>query len=145
MARRRGSVHRSIGIEFDDSEFLDDLDAAVDTFHADAQKAIEVTAATAAAEMRRRAMPDRELAARIELNKGADYVEVGTSFHRGVWAEFGTGVYGPGHHPIVPRKKQVLAGGLAHPVEQVAGMHPHPWFRPAINKAIRDFRKAFKA
>jgi hypothetical protein len=144
MARPRGSIHRGIGIEFDDSEFLDSLDDAVAAFHADAQKAIEVTANAAATEMRRRAGSDHELAASIKVTKGHDYVEVGSGSPHGIWREFGTGVFGPGHHPIVPRRAEVLAGGLHHPVAQVAGMHPQPWFRPSINAALRRFRQAFR-
>jgi hypothetical protein len=144
MGRPRGSIRRSVGIEFDDSEFLGSLEEAVEEFHHDGQRAIETTANVAASEMRRRLARDRELASSISVAKGADYVEVGTSHFRALFTEYGTGVFGKTHRPIVPRRKKVLAGGLGHPVEQVAGMRPKPFFRPALNLAIRRFKAAFK-
>jgi len=145
MARRRGSIHRSIGVEFDDTEFLGSLDEALDTFHGDAYKAIQVTGESAYHDMQRRLGNDRELAASLHISGGRDFIEIGTSHFRWMMTEFGTGVFGPSHRPITPRKAQVLAGGLRHPVEQVAGAKPRPFFRPSWNAALRKFRKAFAA
>jgi hypothetical protein len=131
---------RKIGIEFDDSDFLGSLAEAVQILHRDGQAAIIALAQDAGADMRRRLADDHQLAASIQVTQGTDVVEVGTSNHRARWREFGTGVFGKSHHPIVPRRKQVLAGGLRHPVEQVSGVRPRPFFRPAINLAVRRFK-----
>lgn len=145
MARRRGSIHRAVGIEFDDTEFLGSLDDAVDAFHGDANKAIQVTGESAVADMRRRLRNDHELISSLHITKGRDFVEIATSHFRWMMTEYGTGVFGPGRRPITPHKAQVLAGGLRHPVEQVAGAKPRPFFRPAWTTALRKFKQAFAA
>jgi hypothetical protein len=146
MARIRGSVHKSVGFEFDDTDFIGDFQDAVEEFEKDANRALEATAESAAADMRRRLGNDHELAASITVTKIPDGFEVGTSNHRGIWTEFGTGIFNPKRRrPIVPKAgRKLLGGGLRHPVKEVAGMHPHPFFRPALQLAIRRFRAAFK-
>lgn len=132
---------RSLELQIaNEAEFAGGLAAALRQLEADAMEAIEGLGDDAADLMRQRAAPDRELAGSVKVEKGVDFVEVGSTHPHGVWREYGTGVFGPGHRPIVPKRKQALAGGLGHPVEQVAGMRPHPWFRSSLNLALRRFK-----
>lgn len=56
----------------------------------------------------------------------------------GIYFEMGTGLYGPYHRPIVPKRAKMLAwrdGGSMVFAKKVAGIRKQPFFKPAIEEA----------
>ena len=59
------------------------------------------------------------------------------------WVHRGTGIYGPYKTPVVPvTKKALFWAGAMHPVKNVKGMKPNPFFTRAV--AATDVQEVFK-
>jgi len=137
-------VAASIGFEFDVAPFLAGVEQDLDHLVKESRKGMDEIAQGMATDWRRK-VRDREVAASIAVTVAQKYTDVGTDHFRAIWEEFGTGLFGPSKHRIFPRGgRKLLGGGLAHPVRSVAGMHPHPSFRPALAAAVRKFKAEFE-
>lgn len=58
----------------------------------------------------------------------------------GAFVEFGTGIYGPNHTPIVPKTAPFLVWKDArgwHRVRSVRGMRARPYMRPAVEENVK--------
>ncbi len=77
------------------------------------------------------------------------WVKVGPKVFYGAYVEFGTGIYGPEHRPIRPRRKKALAfttrSGERVIVAFVRGMRPRPFMRPALPAALPRIRNIWQA
>lgn len=67
------------------------------------------------------------------------YADIGTNVFYAPFIEFGTGIYGPRHTPIVPRSAPYLAwrgkDGQWHRATSVKGRPKTPFLRPALRAA----------
>jgi hypothetical protein len=132
---------KDIGIEFDVAPFLNGIEQDLDHLVKESRKGIDEIAHEMASDMKRKAH-DREVAASIAVTVTAKYTDVGTNHFRAIWEEFGTGLFNPKRRrPIVAKAgRKLLGGGLEHPVLSVAGIHPHPFFRPAFALAAKKLK-----
>lgn len=72
--------------------------------------------------------------------------EVAVNEKYGIFIEEGTGVYGPNHSPITPRRAKVLAftvGGSAVFTKMVKGMRARPFFKPGWEASQGFIRHQF--
>ena len=74
------------------------------------------------------------------FRNGAPCASVGTNVYYGIWVHDGTGIYGPRHQPIKPKRAKRLRfrpHGKSRYVyaKQVAGIRPNPFLRNALPAA----------
>lgn len=71
---------------------------------------------------------------------GSPVVRVGSNLKKARWIHYGTGIYGPRHRVIKPRRAKVLVfqvGGTTVFARSVKGMRPNAFLKDAL-PAARD-------
>lgn len=132
-------------VRFNEKELRELLDGPLGGVARDlARRAINVETAAKANLTLLGAVDSGRLRSSITWELGHDstglYADVGTNVVYGLYVEVGTGLYGPRHTVIFPRRARALSwvgrDGKRVFAFYVRGMRPRPYLRPALAAAL---------